>query len=93
MAVPLHQAWASQAAGPATGQDSQKKKNLCGLKGILFFCYPDPQLAEKPGAGERAGPLGQDSKKKILLGSDIRHEVGGLESNTKQKPFVFLSKS
>ena len=69
---------------------------VCPLPGSWInhvVCNPDPQLAEKPGAGERAGPLGQDSKKKILLGSDIRHEVGGLESNTKQIPLVFLSKS
>ena len=36
VAVPLHQAWASQAAGPATGQDSKKKKTFAASK--VFFC-------------------------------------------------------
>ena len=67
-----------------------KIKNLSRAKRFSFFCYPHPQLPAKPRAGARAGPLGEDSKKKKLLGPDIRHEVGGLESKTKQKPCVFL---
>ena len=53
VAVPLHQAWASQAAGPATGQDI--KKNHCGLKGFLFFAILTRSWLKSQGLGRGLG--------------------------------------
>ena len=34
----------SQAAGPASGEDSKNKKTFAAAKGFCFRCYPHPQL-------------------------------------------------